>query len=118
MDKILRIMLSLVFLASGLAKLLGLEFEVAAFARWGYPDGFMYFVGILEVAGALGLWLRKLTALAGLGLCVLMLGAAGTHALHAEWPMFIVASVVFLTTAFYTWRQRRFLFPSDGTQVD
>ncbi len=115
MDKIFRIVLSLIFLVSGLAKLLSLDFETAAFARWGYPEGFMFFIGTFEVAGAIGLWLRKLTALAGLGLCVLMLGAAGTHAMHAEWTMFGVASTILLLTGTYTWRHRRYLFPSDAT---
>ena len=106
--------MSLIFLASGFAKLLSLEFELAAFARWGYPEGFMYFIGILEVAGALGLWLRKLTALAGLGLAVLMLGAVATHALHHEWPMLALASAFFAVAAIYTWRNRRLLLPSDS----
>lgn len=115
MDKVFRILISLIFLASGLAKLLSLDFETAAFARWGYPEGFMYFIGTLEVAGAIGLWQRKLTALAGLGLCVLMLGAAGTHAMHAEWPMLGVACIILLLTGTYTWRHRRYLFPTDMT---
>lgn len=115
MDKIFRIVLSIIFLASGIAKLFSLDYEVAAFARWGYPAGFMYFIGIMEVAGALGLWLRKLSALAGFCLCVLMSGAIATHAMHAEWPMVAAATGLLFVTASYTWRQRRNLLPSDHT---
>jgi len=49
--KVLPVVLSLVFLASGGAKLAGLEFEIVAFERWGYPLWFMYFTGVVEVAG-------------------------------------------------------------------
>ena len=43
--------LALVFLASGGAKLAGLDFEIQAFTRWGYPIWFMYLTGVAEVAG-------------------------------------------------------------------
>ena len=39
--KALSILLALIFLASGLAKLASLEFELVAFERWGYPIWFM-----------------------------------------------------------------------------
>ncbi|WFO09863.1 DoxX family protein [Edwardsiella ictaluri] len=50
--------LLMIFLASGVAKLAGLGFEQAAFARWGYPLWFMYAVGAAETLGALGLLSR------------------------------------------------------------
>lgn len=108
-----RIVISLFFLLSGLSKLLGLDFEVAAFERWGYAPGFMYAVGVLEVAGGTGLWVRHLSAFVSLCLSGMMLGAMGTHVMFGEWIMLLVASLVFLFTAHYTWRWREQLLPKD-----
>lgn len=94
-------LLAFIFAASGGAKLLALPFEVEAFARWGYSPNFMYFIGVLEIAGAIGLLIPRLSALASLCLAALMLGAIGTHLTHGEWPMFVVASAI---AALATWR--------------
>ena len=102
----LAIFLALVFVLSGLAKLLALPFETEAFARWGYPLWFMYFTGLLEVAGAVGLLLPRLSALASGCLAALMLGAVATHAVHAEWPMFAVASAILILAAWRGWKGR------------
>ncbi len=111
MDNVQRILISLIFLASGLAKLLALEFEVEAFARWQFPDGFRIFIGTLEVAADIGIWVSKLKALVSLCLVVLMLGAMMTHARFGEWPMLLVATFILLLTGSYFWRHRRDLLP-------
>ncbi|QGX39947.1 DoxX family protein [Permianibacter aggregans] len=97
-------LLFVIFLLSGSAKILALPFELAAFARWGYPLWFMYATGIAEVVGALLLLgpMRRPTAAA---LTVLMLGAVATHALHSEWPMLIVATLILLACAWvFRWQ--------------
>ncbi|OOZ14951.1 hypothetical protein BOW35_06640 [Solemya velum gill symbiont] len=99
--RIVTYILVLVFALSGGAKLAALPFEVEAFARWGYTPSFMYLTGILEVAGAAGLLIPRLSALASACLAILMIGAIGTHAIHSEWPMFAVAVAIF---CFTTWR--------------
>ncbi|MFN2348017.1 MAG: DoxX family protein [Thioalkalivibrio sp.] len=58
--------LVLIFLLSGGAKLAGLEFEIEAFTRWGYPLWFMYLAGALEVAGGIALMVPRFLALGGL----------------------------------------------------
>ncbi|MEM7369347.1 MAG: DoxX family protein [Bacteroidota bacterium] len=71
---------------------------------WGYPLWFKYVIGILEVAGGLGLFLLKFRVLAALGLIGLMLGAGVTHirADQAEMlampmiPILLSAIIVFL----------------------
>ena len=88
--------LALVFLASGTAKLAGLEFEIVAFERWGYPLGFMYLVGVVEVVGATLLLSVRTRTLAAAGLATFMLGAIGTHVIHGEWGMLAVATVIML----------------------
>lgn len=103
----LSILLSLVFLASGAAKLAGLAFEIAAFERWGYPLWFMYAIGVVEVAGGVGLLLRRWSALAGLGLATMMIGAVATHVIHAEWGMLIAATTLFSLSLGRAWLGRR-----------
>ncbi|WP_332309357.1 DoxX family protein [Pseudomarimonas arenosa] len=101
--RLLTYLLALVFFASGGAKLAALPFELEAFARWGYPLWFMYLTGALEVAGALGLLIPRLSALAAACLGLLMIGAVATHALHAEWPMLALASTIMLLAGWRGW---------------
>ena len=95
--------LALIFLLSGGAKLAGLEFEIAAFERWGYPWWFMYLTGVIEVVGGVGLLLRRLAALASVGLAAVMVGAIATHLIHAEWGMLVVATVIFAAAVLRGW---------------
>jgi uncharacterized membrane protein YphA (DoxX/SURF4 family) len=97
------LLLAAIFAASGIAKLLALPFEVEAFARWGYPPVFMIVVGVLEVAGAMGLLVPRLSALASACLAALMLGAIGTHLLHAEWPMLAIATGIAALAGWRAW---------------
>ena len=94
--KIITYILALVFIASGGAKLAGLDFEIQAFTRWGYPIEFMYFIGLAEVAGGLALVLNILKKYAAIGLSLVMVGAIGTHVIHNEWPMLAIATVIFI----------------------
>ncbi|OOG25151.1 hypothetical protein B1C78_06965 [Thioalkalivibrio denitrificans] len=95
--------LALIFLLSGGAKLAGLEFEIEAFTRWGYPLWFMYLAGTLEVAGGIALLVPRISALASAGLVAFMIGAVATHVVHAEWAMLVVALVIMLTAAWRAW---------------
>ncbi|MEW6997456.1 DoxX family protein [Colwelliaceae bacterium BS250] len=95
--------IALIFFASGGAKLLSLPFEVEAFARWGYPIEFMYFTGVVEFVGAIGLLIPRLSSFASLCLAVLMLGAIGTHIVHKEWLMLAVASAIALAAFWRAW---------------
>lgn len=102
----LTFLLIAIFVASGSAKLAALPFDVEAFARWGYSAAFMYLTGALEVAGAIGLLLPRLSALSSLCLTGLMVGAVATHAIHSEWPMFAIASTIMAATAWRGWLGR------------
>lgn len=105
--RLLCYLLALVFAASGGAKLLALPFETEAFARWGYPLAFMYVIGVLELAGAVGLLVPRLSALAAFCLSALMLGAIGTHLRHGEWAMAVLALAILLATFWCGWRFMR-----------
>ncbi|TPH14050.1 DoxX family protein [Litorilituus lipolyticus] len=104
--RILSYILALIFFASGAAKLLSLSFEMEAFARWGYPIGFMYFTGIVEVLGALGLLIPRLSSFTSLCLSTLMLGAIGTHLAHKEWLMFVIAFAIAIAAFWRGWLGR------------
>lgn len=73
--KAISILLALIFVASGLAKLASLEFELVAFERWGYPIWFMYLIGTIEVVGGIGLIIQRFSAAAGAALALMMIGA-------------------------------------------
>lgn len=99
-------LLSLIFVLSGSAKLAGLDFEIQAFERWGYALWFMYAIGVAEVAGGLALWWSRVSAWASAGLSLVMVGAVGTHLIHAEWGMLAVASAILGVSLWRTWQSR------------
>lgn len=67
------------FVAAGGMKLSGAEQMHASFAAMGLPIWFGYFIGACEVVGGIGIWVRKVSALAAAGLFVVMLGAVYFH---------------------------------------
>ena len=79
-------MVGLIFVAQGMSKLLG---QAAAdwavrFEHWGYPGWFRWFVGIVEIAGAVAMFVPRSRRPAALSLLVVMAGAIMTHAIHGE----------------------------------
>ncbi|MDH3495059.1 MAG: DoxX family protein [Acidobacteriota bacterium] len=76
------VLLAILFLLAGAGKLGGGATEM--FAKWGYPSWFAIFIGVAEVAGAIGLLIPRLTRLAIIGLTILMIGAAYTHVAAGE----------------------------------
>lgn len=75
-------LLALLYLAAGVPKILGLGDAPQNFEAWGYGGSFRVFIGLCEVAGAVGLLLPRLAAWAAAGLACIMLGAAYTHLAH------------------------------------
>ena len=112
MDKIITPLITIIFVASGSAKLFGLEFELEAFERWGYPLWFMYFTGVVEVVGGLVIWVKRLRLITSVGLNCVMIGAIATHLLNAEWPMLGVAAAIFILTLINTWRFKKDIKPA------
>lgn len=98
------VILAVIFFLSGAAKLASLEFENEAFERWGYPLWFMYFVGVVEVSGAVLLLFKQVRALVAAGLGLFMIGPVVTHVLHAEWGMMVLALAIM---AFAGWVARQ-----------
>ena len=59
------------------------------FVNWGYPAHAQYVIAVLEILGGLGVLMPKWRKAAAATLVALMIGALGTHAVHAEFPRLI-----------------------------
>ena len=102
---IVRGLLAVVFLAGGAVKLAAPAEAVTAFDRLGLGQWFRVFVGVCEVAGALGLLVTPLAALAAFGLSLLMVGAVLSHLLVLG-PSALPAVVVLALCLVVAWSER------------
>lgn len=76
---VLRVVVGLAFLAAGGSKLAGAPAMVEMFAKIGFGQWFRILTGLLEVAGAIGLFVPRLVVYAASLLAVVMVGAIGFH---------------------------------------
>jgi len=90
---ILQILLGINFIGASIGKVTGDPGIIQNFERWGYFDGFYLVIGIVEIIGAVLLFIPRTAGYAALGLIAVMIGAAGTHLVHAEWVNIIVPVV-------------------------
>jgi putative oxidoreductase len=106
---IVQVLLALVFLATSAMKLLMPIDQLAANMEWvnAVPELLVRFIGLAEVAGALGLILPaatrvqpQLTPLAAAGLALIMVLAAIFHLSRGEAPLVIANAVLFALAAF------------------
>jgi putative oxidoreductase len=67
------------FVLAAVPKLAGAALMVQLFDDIGVGQWFRYVVAILEIAGAIGLLIPRLSGLAALGLVGFMVGAVATH---------------------------------------
>ncbi len=93
--RVVQVLLAAFFLlAAAGPKLVGQQYAVEMFTQIGAGQWLRYLVGGLELAGAIGLLIPRLAALAALGLAGVMIGAVITQGL-------VLGSVVMaLTPAF------------------
>ena len=105
-------MLALTFAMAGFAKVGGYAAMVEMFATIAIGQWFRYLVGALEIAGALGVLVPRLSGLAALGLLCLMAGATLTNVLVlGTSPLLpIVLMLVSALVAWGCWPQTRTLF--------
>lgn len=109
---VLQVILALMFAMAGLAKVFGDQAMVEMFAIISIGQWFRYVVGALEIAGALGVLIPRLSGLAALGLGCLMVGASLTNlfVLGASPVLPIALLVVSALVAWGRWpRPRAFL---------
>ena len=76
---VLKALLGVAFLAAGGAKLAGAPAMVAVFEKVGAGQWFRYVTGVLETAGAIGLFLPRFTRSAAALLALVMIGAIAAH---------------------------------------
>jgi putative oxidoreductase len=93
--------------ASAGPKLLGETYAVQTFEDMGAATWFRYFIGLVELAGGIGLLVPRLAGLAAAGLALLMVGATITQAfiLHGG-PLVITPVVLFALFVFLAWGRR------------
>jgi uncharacterized membrane protein YphA (DoxX/SURF4 family) len=107
-------LLAFAFLAAGLTKLAQPKQKLAASPGMGWTENFspgtIKLIGLLEVLAAIGLILPAalgitpvLVPLAALGLSLLMIGAAITHARRHELPMIAGNLVLLVLAAVVAW---------------
>lgn len=75
----LRVLLTLAFVAAGIAKLSGAEMMVGTFDAIGVGQWFRYVTGLIEVGAAILLWLPRRQVLAAAILGGTMVGAVLAH---------------------------------------
>ncbi len=95
--KIVRWILILIFAVEGITKLIALKFQSDFFTSSGYPPLFMYFIGALEFAAAIGLYLPKFRKYANVGLLGLMIGAFYTHIFVRHDPIMMMGLAIVAT---------------------
>lgn len=101
----IRVLLTLAFLAAGLAKLAGVQMMIDTFDAVGVGQWFRYVTGIIEVGAAVLLWVPGLQAVAaGLLVCT-MIGATIAHLTVLPSPA-IPAVVLGVLSAITLWNHR------------
>ncbi|TYB71352.1 DoxX family protein [Nonomuraea sp. PA05] len=86
----------------GVLKLIGDPTMVGMFEAIGAGQWFRYVVGVIEIAGAIGLLIPRLTGVAALGLIGLLVCAAGTNAFVLGGPP-IIEAVLLVVAGLVAW---------------
>ena len=100
------ILVALLVGGAGAAKLAGVPALHESFATLGLPSWFGYFIGACEFAGAIGLFIRPLSALAAAGIAIIMVGAIYYHVMHTPIVEGIAGLVILLLCLFIVSQRR------------
>src|SRR5260370_18401311 len=99
---IVQVLLALIFVASGSMKLFAFDQFTASAPALADQHGLVTFIGIAELAGAIGLILPRLTGIfpvlttwAAVGLATIMVLATGLHLMHREFSPVVVTVILF-----------------------
>lgn len=100
---VLAALLAFVFIASGVSKVVGVQWQVKGFAHYGYPQWFRVVTGLIEIVGAIGLlvgiFVHVIGGLAGVLIAITMLGAVVTHIRVKDPVRAMSAAIVLLILA-------------------
>jgi len=90
----LAMLLGVVMIAGGAAKLASVPSQVVAFAGWGLPAWFRDLVGTFEIFGGILLVLAATRPAGSLILSTIMVGALWAHAANGEWPHLVPVAIL------------------------
>ena len=102
---IAKALLTLAFLGAGFAKLSGQDMMIATYDAIGVGQWFRYVTGVIEVGGAIALWVKGFTGWAAAILGATMVGAVLAHLLILG-PSAVPAIVLGLLAAYVLWNNR------------
>lgn len=111
-------LLALMFLATGISKLIQADTQLNDFEGWGYSSGFMITIGILEILGAIGLLVPRTRFLAVLGLSTIMLGAIATHMISGEYLKALLPLLLLILLGFVFIRNKATIAAANLTEDD
>lgn len=100
---ILLVLTSALFLFTSYDKLSGDPVAKAGFTVAHLSVGFMYFIGVCELLGAIGLWIPKLRNWAAAGLFIILAGAIVTTVIFVSIPMATLPVVTAIVLAVVVW---------------
>ena len=97
---ILSAVVALAFVGAAIPKLMGAEHMVSTFERFGLSLNFLRFIGVAELAGAVGLFLPRLAPLAAGGLAVVVAGAVAENLMHYPVAQAVAPAVLLVLCVF------------------
>jgi len=100
---ILLVITTATFLFTSYDKLSGDPMAKAGFAVAHLPVWFMYFIGVCELLGAIGLWIPRLRNWAAAGLFVILAGAIVTTVIFVSVPFALLPLIVAILLALVIW---------------
>lgn len=104
---VLQGLLAAFFVFASAPKLFGQQMAAEMFDKIGYGGWFMYFTGIVELAGAIGLVIPRLSSLAASGLAIVMVCATIANLTALEMPIAAPQTIVLaLLFGFVAWGRR------------
>lgn len=101
-----KVIIAIILLGSGGAKLAGIPELHESFRILGLPEWFGYLIGTCEISGAIGLFIRPLSALASVGIFLIMAGAMYFHVMHTPLTQGIPALVVLILSLFVVFKTK------------
>ncbi|MEM7029347.1 MAG: DoxX family protein [Chloroflexota bacterium] len=106
--KTIGIYIAIVFLTisiglSGVTKLMGMQEWIEQFEIFGYPLWFLYFAGVVQIVGAIMLWIPKMRFWGGALFVITMAVAAFSNFNIGEYGSIPIDIVLLLLSALITW---------------
>jgi uncharacterized membrane protein YphA (DoxX/SURF4 family) len=103
----LQVLTAAVFVFAATPKITADPMAVAGFAMMGIGPAGMLTIGLLELAGAIALFIPRLTGLAALCQVALMIGAVTTTLVYMDPAMAVMPAVVLVVVAVIAYARRR-----------